>query len=304
MSDRAADLNSVSDYVRRIRSLPLLTREEETRLATIFQQTGDRSAADRLITAHLRLVVKIAMGYRGYGLPVSDLISEGNVGLMQAVNRFDATKGFTLSTYARWWIRAEIQDFVLRNWSLVRLGTTPAQRSLFFNLRKAREKLAALDPHAVDRDGKLARQLGVRRSDVESMTACLAGDVSLNAPIGPDRALELIEVIVDEREDPESGFAERQHAAAMKERIELGLNLLGDREGDILRCRRLLDPAATLEELAVRYGVSRERVRQIEMAAFDKLQRFIVDGVVPQRAAQKVPAPAAPALRESALEGV
>jgi RNA polymerase sigma-32 factor len=265
----------LSRYLAEIRKFPLLTPEDEFMFAKRLKEHGDPEAARRLITSHLRLVAKIAMGYRGYGLPVSEIVSEGNVGLMQAVKRFDPDKGFRLATYAMWWIRAAIQEYVLRSWSMVKLGTTAAQKKLFFNLRKAKSNIGAIEEgdltpaHAA----KLADQLGVTEKEVTEMNRRLSGpDSSLNAPLRSESESEWQDWLADDMPDQETRLAEREERGDRHELLTSALDTLNERERDIIQERRLKDEPATLEELSQKYGVSRERVRQIEVRAFEKLQ--------------------------------
>jgi RNA polymerase sigma-32 factor len=252
----------LSRYLTEIRKFPLLTPEEEYMFAKRWKEHEDPEAARRLVTSHLRLVAKIAMGYRGYGLPVSEIVSEGNVGLMQAVKRFDADRGFRLATYAMWWIRASIQEYVLRSWSMVKMGTTAAQKKLFFNLRKAKNNIGAIEEGDLTPEhvATLSDQLGVTATEVTEMNRRLSGgDASLNAPLRSESESEWQDWLADDTVDQETRLAERED--------------LTDRERDIIQARRLQDEPATLEELSQKYGVSRERVRQIEVRAFEKLQR-------------------------------
>jgi RNA polymerase sigma-32 factor len=266
----------LSRYLSEIRKFPLLAPEEEYMFAKRWKEHEDPEAARRLVTSHLRLVAKIAMGYRGYGLPVSEIVSEGNVGLMQAVKRFDPDKGFRLATYAMWWIRASIQEYVLRSWSMVKMGTTAAQKKLFFNLRKAKSNIGAIEEGDLTpaHTTKLADQLGVSETEVTEMNRRLSGpDSSLNAPLRSESESEWQDWLADETADQETRLAEREE---MGDRHELLINAMKDlteRERDIIEARRLRDEPATLEELSQKYGVSRERVRQIEVRAFEKLQR-------------------------------
>lgn len=269
-------------YLQEIRKFPMLEPEEEYMLAKRWVDHQDASAAHRLVTSHLRLAAKIAMGYRGYGLPQAEVISEANVGLMQAVKRFDPEKGFRLATYAMWWIRASIQEYILRSWSLVKLGTTSAQKKLFFNLRKAKARIGALEegdlrPENVKR---IAADLGVTEEEVVSMNRRLAGsDASLNATVGAaeESATQWQDWLEDEDADQASAFAERNELEARRELLTAAMDTLTDREKDVLVQRRLTDDVVTLEELSERYGVSRERIRQIEVRAFEKLQKRMTD---------------------------
>jgi RNA polymerase sigma-32 factor len=268
----------LSRYLSEIRKFPLLSLEDEYMFAKRWQQHQDPEAARRLVTSHLRLVAKIAMGYRGYGLPVSEIVSEGNVGLMQAVKRFDPDKGFRLATYAMWWIRASIQEYVLRSWSMVKMGTTAAQKKLFFNLRKAKSNIGAIEEGDLtpDHTATLADQLGVTETEVTEMNRRLSGpDSSLNAPLRSESESEWQDWLADDTADQETRLAEREEMSDRHELLVDAMKELTDRERDIIQARRLQDEPATLEELSQKYGVSRERVRQIEVRAFEKLQRGI-----------------------------
>ena len=267
----------LSRYLSEIRKFPMLAKDEEFMLAKRWQEHEDPEAAHRLVTSHLRLVAKIAMGYRGYGLPIGEVISEGNVGLMQAVKKFDPDRGFRLATYAMWWIRASIQEYILRSWSLVKMGTTAAQKKLFFNLRKAKSEIAALqegDLHP-DQVSQIATKLGVLNEEVISMNRRLAGgDASLNAPLRADGESEWQDWLVDDTTpSQEHVVAENEERSIRMSLLEEAMAELTDRERHILTERRLKDDPTTLEELASEYGVSRERVRQIEVRAFEKLQK-------------------------------
>ncbi|WP_414695277.1 RNA polymerase sigma factor RpoH [Phenylobacterium sp.] len=267
----------LSRYLSEIRKFPMLAKDEEFMLAKRWQEHEDPEAAHRLVTSHLRLVAKIAMGYRGYGLPIGEVISEGNVGLMQAVKKFDPDKGFRLATYAMWWIRASIQEYILRSWSLVKMGTTAAQKKLFFNLRKAKSEISALqegDLHP-DQVSTIATKLGVLDEEVVSMNRRLSGgDASLNAPMRADGESEWQDWLADdETPSQESVVADAQEKTIRMSLLEEAMTELTDRERHILTERRLKDEPTTLEELASQYGVSRERVRQIEVRAFEKLQK-------------------------------
>ncbi|MBS8227279.1 RNA polymerase sigma factor RpoH [Vannielia litorea] len=265
-------------YLQEIRTFPMLEPEEEYMLAKRWVEDEDSSAAHKLVTSHLRLAAKIAMGYRGYGLPQAEVISEANVGLMQAVKRFDPEKGFRLATYAMWWIRASIQEYILRSWSLVKLGTTSAQKKLFFNLRKAKNKIGALEegdlrPENVE---KIATQLNVSEEEVISMNRRLSGgDASLNATIGSDDdgSAQWQDWLEDETADQAKSYAEENEMEVRRELMVEAMDVLNDREKDILIQRRLHDQPVTLEELSGQYDVSRERIRQIEVRAFEKLQK-------------------------------
>ncbi|MFC3067645.1 RNA polymerase sigma factor RpoH [Phenylobacterium soli] len=267
----------LSRYLSEIRKFPMLAKDEEFMLAKRWQEHEDPEAAHRLVTSHLRLVAKIAMGYRGYGLPIGEVISEGNVGLMQAVKKFDPDKGFRLATYAMWWIRASIQEYILRSWSLVKMGTTAAQKKLFFNLRKAKSEISALEEGDLhpDQVHQIATKLGVLDEEVISMNRRLAGgDASLNAPLRADGESEWQDWLVDEdTPSQENIIAENEERSIRMSLLEEAMAELTDRERHILTERRLKDDPTTLEELASEYGVSRERVRQIEVRAFEKLQK-------------------------------
>jgi RNA polymerase sigma-32 factor len=267
---------NLSRYLSEIRRYPMLTPEEEFSLAKRWQTEEDLDAAHKLVTSHLRLVAKIAMGYRGYGLPLGELISEGNVGMMQAVKRFDPDRGFRLATYAMWWIRAAIQEYILHSWSLVKMGTTAAQKKLFFNLRRLKGQMQQIDdgdlpPEAV---AKIAKDLAVPEADVVSMNRRLtAPDHSLNAPVRTDGDGEWQDWLVDDSESQETVLAEQQELSGRKELLANALKTLNERERHILVERRLKDNPTTLEDLSQVYNISRERVRQIEVRAFEKLQK-------------------------------
>src|SRR5258706_1965659 len=267
----------VSRYLSEIRKFPMLAKDEEFMLAKRWQEHEDPNAAHRLVTSHLRLVAKIAMGYRGYGLPIGEVISEGNVGLMQAVKKFDPDKGFRLATYAMWWIRASIQEYILRSWSLVKMGTTAAQKKLFFNLRKAKSEISALEEGDLHPEhvSAIATKLGVLDSEVISMNRRLSGpDASLNAPLRSDSENEWQDWLEDkDAVSQETVLAENEEKSIRMGLLEEAMTELTDRERHILTQRRLRDDPTTLEELAAQYGVSRERVRQIEVRAFEKLQK-------------------------------
>lgn len=271
----ASDLN-LARYMREIRKYPMLSQAEEERLALSWCQNGDLDAAHTLVNSHLRLVAKIAMGYRGYGLPISELISEGNVGMLQAVKRFDPGRGFRLSTYAMWWIRAAIQEYILHSWSLVKMGTTAAQKKLFFNLRRLKSQMQAFEEGdlAPEQVEKIATFLDVSEHDVVQMNRRFLGpDSSLNAPIRLDSQGEWQDWLVDETESQESLLAEHDELKGRKALLETALQELSERERHILTARRLQEEPVTLEALSCHYEISRERIRQIEMRAFEKLQR-------------------------------
>ena len=280
----------LSHYLSEIRKFPMLEPQEEFMLAKRWREHDDRDAAHKLVTSHLRLVAKIAMGYRGYGLPIGEVISEGNVGLMQAVKRFEPDKGFRLATYAMWWIRASIQEYVLRSWSLVKMGTTAAQKRLFFNLRKTKSQISALEEGELKPENvkMIATKLGVTEAEVISMNRRLGGDTSLNAPIRTDsESGEWQDWLVDDSDSQESILADQEEKSNRHHALEGALTVLNDRERRIFEARRLADDPITLEQLASEFGVSRERVRQIEVRAFEKVQKAVVERM------QKIEAPAA-----------
>jgi len=267
--------SGLTRYLEEIRRFPMLEPQEEYMLAKRWREHGDRTAAHRLVTSHLRLVAKIAMGYRGYGLPISEVISEGNVGLMQAVKRFEPEKGFRLATYAMWWIKAAIQEYILRSWSLVKMGTTANQKKLFFNLRKAKSRISALNEGDMrpDQVKTIAKRLGVTETDVVEMNRRLGGDASLNAPIRDDgESGEWQDWLADESDNQETVMAEHEELDNRKKALTDALGVLNERERRIFEARRLAENPITLEELADEFGVSRERVRQIEVRAFEKVQ--------------------------------
>jgi RNA polymerase sigma-32 factor len=272
--------SGLAGYLAQVRRFPMLGAEEEYMLAKRWKEDGDVTAAHQLVTSHLRLVVRIAMGYRGYGLPLSELISEGNIGLMQGVRKFDPERGFRLSTYAMWWIKAAIQEFILHSWSLVKIGTTSAQKKLFFNLRKLKGRLRAFDTHDLtpEQAASIAKSLSVTEAEVYEMNGRMsAGDHSLNAPIQTDGdGGEWQDLLVDETTSPENALVtsdefDKRHAVFTK-----ALTLLSPRERDIFEQRRLQDEPLTLEDLSQKYGISRERVRQIENKAFEKIQQVVI----------------------------
>jgi RNA polymerase sigma-32 factor len=267
-------------YLSEIRKFPLLTPEQEYMLAKRFQEHQDSEAAAQLVTSHLRLVAKIAMGYRGYGLPVSELISEGNIGLMQGVKKFDPDRGFRLATYAMWWIRASIQEFILRSWSLVKMGTTAAQKKLFFNLRRAKNNIEAFEDGDLHPDAvrKIATDLGVSEDDVVSMNRRMAmgGDTSLNVSVSEDGEGQWQDMLADDGPLQDERFAVAQESSQRHALLAEALATLNERERHILTARRLSDDPQTLEDLSQVYAVSRERVRQIEVRAFEKLQKAIL----------------------------
>jgi len=277
----------LSRYLDEIRKFPMLEPQEEYMLAKRWREHGDRDAAHRLVTSHLRLVAKIAMGYRGYGLPIGEVVSEGNVGLMQAVKRFEPEKGFRLATYAMWWIRASIQEYILRSWSLVKMGTTANQKKLFFNLRKAKSQISAFEdgdlrPEHVKR---IATKLGVTETDVVDMNRRLSGDASLNAPLREDEgSSEWQDWLVDDSESQEVRLADSEELDNRRSALGQALKVLNDRERRIFEARRLSDEPLTLEELSGEFNVSRERVRQIEVRAFEKVQDAVRKNVATMEA--------------------
>jgi RNA polymerase sigma-32 factor len=267
----------LSRYLDEIRKFPMLEPTEEYMLAKRWREHGDREAAHRLVTSHLRLVAKIAMGYRGYGLPIGEVVSEGNVGLMQAIKRFDPDKGFRLATYAMWWIKAAIQEYILRSWSLVKMGTTANQKKLFFNLRKAKGRISALEEGDLrpDQVKQIATKLGVTEQDVVDMNRRLGGDVSLNAPLREEGEGEWQDWLVDDSASQESVLAAEQETKNRLSALRDALGVLNPRERRIFEARRLAEDPITLEELSTEFGVSRERVRQIEVRAFEKIQEAV-----------------------------
>ena len=274
--------SGLSRYLDEIRRFPMLEPQEEYMLAKRWREQGDRVSAHKLVTSHLRLVAKIAMGYRGYGLPISEVISEGNVGLMQAVKRFEPEKGFRLATYAMWWIKAAIQEYILRSWSLVKMGTTANQKKLFFNLRKAKSRISALDEGDMrpDQVKLIAKRLGVTEQDVIDMNRRLSGDASLNAPIREDGdSGEWQDWLMDDRDSQEATLAATEELDNRRAALSDALKVLNDRERRIFEARRLADEPVTLEDLAAEFGVSRERVRQIEVRAFEKVQKAVKNHV-------------------------
>jgi RNA polymerase sigma-32 factor len=279
--------NGLSRYLEEIRRFPMLEPQEEYMLAKRWREHDDRPAAHRLVTSHLRLVAKISMGYRGYGLPISEVISEGNVGLMQAVKRFEPEKGFRLATYAMWWIKAAIQEYILRSWSLVKMGTTANQKKLFFNLRKAKSKISALEEGDLrpDQVKLIAKRLGVTEQDVIDMNRRLGGDMSLNSPIREDGdSGEWQDWLVDDSSSQESRLVESEESDNRHQALGKALTVLNERERRIFEARRLADDPITLEELADEFGVSRERVRQIEVRAFEKIQKAVKNNVAAMEA--------------------
>ncbi|QCK88425.1 RNA polymerase sigma factor RpoH [Phreatobacter aquaticus] len=279
----------LSRYLDEIRKFPMLEPQQEYMLAKRWREHGDGKAAHQLVTSHLRLVAKIAMGYRGYGLPIGEVVSEGNVGLMQAVKRFEPDKGFRLATYAMWWIKASIQEYILRSWSLVKMGTTANQKKLFFNLRKAKSSISALEDGDLrpDQVKIIATKLGVHEKDVVDMNRRLSGDASLNAPLREDGDGEWQDWLADDSDSQESVLVQSEETDNRRQALTRALTVLNERERIIFEERRLKDDPITLEELAERFGVSRERVRQIEVRAFEKVQDAVVKSI---REIEKPPA--------------
>jgi RNA polymerase sigma-32 factor len=271
--------SGLSRYLQEIRQFPMLEPGEEFMLAKSWREHNDSKAAHRLVTSHLRLVAKIAMGYRGYGLPINEVISEGNVGLMQAVKRFEPDKGFRLATYAMWWIKASIQEFILRSWSLVKMGTTASQKKLFFNLRKVKGQIQALEEGDLrpDQVATIATKLGVPEEDVISMNRRLGGDASLNAPVRTDAegSGEWQDWLVDDSDNQETILVEHEEKTQRHAMLTSALASLNERERRVFEARRLVDEPVTLEDLSQEFGVSRERIRQIEVRAFEKVQKAV-----------------------------
>ena len=277
----------LSRYLAEIRKFPLLDPQEEYMLAKRWREHEDTEAAHKLVTSHLRLVAKIAMGYRGYGLPINEVIAEGNIGLMQAVKRFEPERGFRLATYAMWWIRASIQEYILRSWSLVKLGTTAAQKKLFFNLRRVKGQIEALEEGDMrpEQVSDIAKRLGVPEQEVVNMNRRLASpDSSLNTPLGTESESEWQDWLADESLDQETQLAESEELEERRTLLSTALEELTPRERDILEARRLRDEPMTLEDLSVKYDISRERVRQIEVRAFEKLQEKMKAALAHKRA--------------------
>ena len=273
--------SGLSRYLNEIRKFPMLQPEQEYMLAKRWREHEDPDAAHQLVTSHLRLVAKIAMGYRGYGLPIGEVISEGNVGLMQAVKRFEPDKGFRLATYAMWWIRASIQEYILRSWSLVKMGTTASQKKLFFNLRKAKSQISALEEGDLrpDQVEIISTRLGVSKQDVIDMNRRMSGDASLNAPLREEGEGEWQDWLVDQGSSQENVLAERQETDNRLGALRGALTVLNDRERRIFEARRLSDDPITLEDLSDEFDISRERVRQIEVRAFEKVQAAVKTGM-------------------------
>ena len=272
-----ANDDSLALYLKEIKKFPLLSKEEEVDLANKLNQEGDADSAHRLVTSHLRLVAKISMGYKGYGLPLSDLIAEGNIGLMQSVKKFDPDKGFRLATYAIWWIKAAIQEYVLRSWSLVKMGTTANQKKLFFNLRKVKNNIKAIEDGDLkpEQISVIAENLGVTETDVVNMNRRLGGDSSLNTHISNESDGEWQDFLVDDKQDQETALVINDEMDKRKKLLYQSLECLNDREKSIFISRRIDEDSKTLEELSQEFGISRERVRQIENKSFDKIRGFI-----------------------------
>ena len=271
---------SLSNYLEQIKKFPMLSAEEEYMLAKSWRDRGDLKSAQKLITSHLRLVAKIAMGYRGYGLPVSEMVSEGNIGLMQAVKKFEPEKGFRLTTYAIWWIKASIQEYILRSWSLVKMGTTTAQKKLFFNLKKIKNQLSPNNTGDLNTEHveEISKRLNVKKEEVVSMNRRMLGkEKSLNDPIKDESGTEWQDWIVDDKVDQELKLSHKQEFDQRKKLMDDSMNILNLREKDILTARRLSENIATLEDLSKKYNISRERIRQIETKAFEKLQKAILN---------------------------
>ena len=273
--------NGLSRYLDEIRRFPMLEPQEEYMLAKSWREHSDTAAAHRLVTSHLRLVAKIAMGYRGYGLPIGEVISEGNIGLMQAVKRFEPEKGFRLATYAMWWIRASIQEYILRSWSLVKMGTTANQKKLFFNLRRAKSQISAFEDGDLKHDhaAAIAKKLGVSHQEVLEMNRRLGGDASLNAPLREEGEGEWQDWLVDDSSDQETLLVASEETDNRRAALAQALGVLNPRERRIFEARRLSDDPITLEDLSTEFGISRERVRQIEVRAFEKIQEAVRDGI-------------------------
>jgi RNA polymerase sigma-32 factor len=267
----------LTHYLTEIRKFPMLRPDQEAAYAMRWREHGDREAAYHLVTSHLRFVAKIAMRYRGYGLPIADIISEGNVGLMQAVKRFEPERGYRLATYAMWWIKASIQEYILRSWSLVKMGTSAAQKKLFFRLRRTKAEISALEDGDLrpEHTAMIAKRLGVNENDVVDMNRRLGGDVSLNTLVHADEAGEAQDWLVDPASSPEAVYADQEEVKQRRQALTGALEVLNTRERGIFEARFLSEPAVRLEELATRFGISRERVRQIEIRAFEKVQATV-----------------------------
>ncbi len=284
--------SGLARYLSEIKRFPMLGPQEEYMLAKRWRERGEREAAHKLVTSHLRLVAKIALGYRAYGLPISEVISEGNVGLMQAVRRFEPDKGFKLATYAMWWIRASIQEYILRSWSLVKMGTTGSQKKLFFNLRKAKSRISALDDGDLraDQVATIATRLGVAQQDVVDMNRRLGGDASLNAPLREEGEGEWQDWLVDESASQETVLADREESDARLDALKKALRVLNARERRIFEARRLAEEPITLAELAQEFDVSGERVRQIDVSAFEKVRKVVKNRIAAMESPRPLPA--------------
>jgi len=289
--------NGLARYLAEIRKFPMLEPQQEYMLAKRWREHEDPLAAQKLVTSHLRLVARVAMGYRGYGLPIGEIVSEGNVGLMQAVKRFEPERGFRLATYAMWWIRASIQEYILRSWSLVKMGTTASQKKLFFNLRKAKSRISAYEEGDLKPENvaAIATRLGVSRQDVIDMNRRMGGDASLNAPLREEGEGEWQDWLVDDSPSQESVLADREEADVRLAALKSALRVLNPRERRIFEARRLAEDPVTLEELSAEFGVSRERVRQIEVRAFEKVQAAVKSGVALTQIPGRRAVPALPA---------
>ena len=271
---------SLSNYLEQIKKFPMLSSEEEYMLAKSWKERGDLKSAHKLITSHVRLVAKIAMGYRGYGLPINEMVSEGNIGLMQAVKKFQPEKGFKLATYAMWWIKASIQEYILRSWSLVKMGTTSAQKKLFFNLKKIKNQLSINNKGELNSNHveQISKRLNVKKEEVISMNRRLLGkEKSLNAPIKDDEDMEWQDLLIDENIDQETQISDKQIYIQRKKIMKDSMYILNAREKEILTARRLSDKSSTLDDLSKKYKISRERIRQIEQKAFEKLQKVMLN---------------------------
>jgi RNA polymerase sigma-32 factor len=286
---------SLQRYLQEIRQFPMLAPEEEYMLGKRWKEHGDTAAAHKLITSHLRLVAKIAMGYRGYGLPIGEVISEGNIGLMQAVKKFEPDRGFKLATYAMWWIKASIQEFILRSWSLVKMGTTANQKKLFFNLRKIKGQIQALEEGDLkpDQVKYIAKRLGVEEAEVVSMNRRLGGDTSLNAPLKSEAESEWQDWLVDDSDSQEEVLVRNEESDLRNGYLKEALGKLTDRERRVIEARKLQDDPATLDDLSKEFGVSRERIRQIEVRAFEKLQKAVKNAAARSLAPRREALPAA-----------
>jgi RNA polymerase sigma-32 factor len=288
----ASGEGSLNRYMQEIRQFPMLAPEEEYMLGKRWREHGDTAAAHRLITSHLRLVAKISMGYRGYGLPIGEVISEGNIGLMQAVKKFEPDKGFKLATYAMWWIKASIQEFVLRSWSLVKMGTTANQKKLFFNLRRVKSQIQALEEGDLkpDQVKLIAKKLGVNEDEVISMNRRMGGDTSLNAPLKSDAESEWQDFLVDDSDNQETVLVQNEESQQRNGFLKTALEKLTDRERRVIEARKLRDEPATLDDLSKEFDVSRERIRQIEVRAFEKLQKAVKNAAQAALAPRQRPA--------------